>query len=536
VTVTPNPEPGSTPPSWVQGSQLDATNGAWFFVPWGGLTFTFQPSAGDWQFRFAGGGGYYGTPLFGGVHCENQQVNGVTCTVCSGSGGSMTLYAQYGGIEGDVFNAASRVKVGGGGLSVGVTLLEGGGSVFGQSPDENGHFAFRGGGEFYQNGWGLPVYCETPGECGSRPTALYKVWLYPDEYVPAGVASSEVTYVELEYKPPYHEPPCDPCDPSCTDPRAGSSKSCPPCPPKSVGKPVDVLSGNMYFDQTDAAVAGIGPSLALTRTYNSQNVAAGRYGLFGPGWFSTFERRITFPEPVVAMLRQGTGRVLYFQDVDGDGTFVPSAPATERSQIVRQADGSYLRPFPAGGSESYDSAGRLVALTDAAGNSLTITRDASGLMTAVTEPGGRALRFEYLTGIYGTRVKSVSGPQGPIAIYEYDYSPGYLQSVSYPEGGSYSFVYDANGRLTQVSDSTGRIVETHAYDSQGRATTSEVADGREKYTLAYAANQTTVTDALGNATVYEWEPIRGLRRVTKVSGPCPSCGGGESEVQEWTYV
>jgi RHS repeat-associated protein len=44
-----------------------------------------------------------------------------------------------------------------------------------------------------------------------------------------------------------------------------------------------------------------------------------------------------------------------------------------------------------------------------------------------------------------------------------------------------------------------------------------------------------VTDALGNVTEYDFQNVHGLLRVTKVTGPCSSCGGGGGNVQEWGY-
>jgi RHS repeat-associated protein len=78
-------------------------------------------------------------------------------------------------------------------------------------------------------------------------------------------------------------------------------------------------------------------------------------------------------------------------------------------------------------------------------------------------------------------------------------------------------------------------VEKHAYDAQSRGTLSALQDGVDAYTLSYGALQTTVTDALGNVTTYDWTPISGLPYVTKVTGPCSGCGGGGGQVQEWAY-
>ena len=130
----------------------------------------------------------------------------------------------------------------------------------------------------------------------------------------------------------------------------------------------------------------------------------------------------------------------------------------------------------------------------------------------------------------------MTGPAGPLATYEYD-SVGLLQKVAYPDGSGYTFTYDSVGQVLRVDDLMGRPVEGHTYDSSGYALTSELGDGQEKLTLAYdlVNGITTVTDALGNVTTYRWQTIKALRRVTKITGPCTSCGGGGAIDQEWTY-
>ncbi len=68
------------------------------------------------------------------------------------------------------------------------------------------------------------------------------------------------------------------------------------------------------------------------------------------------------------------------------------------------------------------------------------------------------------------------------------------------------------------------------------ATETKTSDEVEKYTLDYTQpNQTRVTDSLGYQTTYEWADIWGARRIVKVTGPCPSCGGSGGDVQQWTY-
>src|SRR5262249_25221072 len=99
----------------------------------------------------------------------------------------------------------------------------------------------------------------------------------------------------------------------------------------------------------------------------------------------------------------------------------------------------------------------------------------------------------------------------------------------------YTFTYESgtNGIAT-VADLTGRVLETHTYDGAGRGLTSEIANGQERYTISYQGTQTVVTDALNNVTTYQFDDVWGQHMVSRITGPCSSCGGAQ-ETQSWTY-
>src|SRR5207245_3283144 len=104
------------------------------------------------------------------------------------------------------------------------------------------------------------------------------------------------------------------------------SPDCRDCP--HVGNPVNLFSGNVYFDQTDAEVKGFGVTVGFTRSYNSLNRAPGLYGAFGAGWTHQYERVLSFPVggSGVILLSRGAGSPAYFQDTAGDARSDPSLP------------------------------------------------------------------------------------------------------------------------------------------------------------------------------------------------------------------
>ena len=324
---------------------------------------------------------------------------------------------------------------------------------------------------------------------------------------------------------------CGSAQPSnATEPPESEEPSESPGPSSCVGNPVSVVSGNMYFDQTDAKVLGLG-GLTFARSYNSANRAISAT-LFGGGWFSTYEKRLEVQSSSLLKLRRGNGVAAYFSDPQGDLRFDATLPLSRESWIVKQPDGTYIRFFRKGGSEAYDAGGRLTTMTDAIGNVTTLAYDGSSRLQTITAPSGRALTLAYVNN----RPSTLSGPAGLIATYAYDAS-NRLAGVTYADtaASGYVFTYDpATGAVATVADLSGRFIEKHAYDGTGKASTSEIADGRELYTFTYQPTQTVVTDALGNTTTYEYATFGGRRRVTRIVGPCDGCQGG-TEVGRWTY-
>jgi RHS repeat-associated protein len=326
-------------------------------------------------------------------------------------------------------------------------------------------------------------------------------------------------------------PPCPQEEPSnSTEPPSATAPPSSPGPSSCVGNPVSVVSGNMYFDQTDAKVLGLG-GLTFARSYNSANRAISST-LFGGGWFSTFEKRLEVQSSSLLKLRRGNGVAAYFSDPQGDLRFDATLPLSRESWIVKQPDGTYVRYFRKGGTEAYDAAGRLTTMVDANGNVTTLAYDGSFRLQTITAPSGRALTLAYVNN----RPSTLSGPAGLIATYSYDAS-GRLQGVLYNDvaASGYTFTYDpSTGAVATVADLSGRFIEKHAYDGTGKASTSEIADGRELYTFTYQPTQTVVTDALGNTTTYEYATFGGQRRVTRIVGQCNGCPSG-TETGRWTY-
>lgn len=296
----------------------------------------------------------------------------------------------------------------------------------------------------------------------------------------------------------------------------------------NIGQPVNVTNGNMYLQQTDYRLPGVGAAIDITRTYNS---ILYRAGLFGAGWSTAYDESIVAQDTNILWLNLPDGRVIYFFNAAGSGTFIPIEPDFH-GQVIQNA-GGYTLTLKDGSTHQFNAAGRLLSLTDRSGNQTLLTYNASNKLVSITDAFGRVLA---VTSSTSGRVLSISDQLGTVATYTYG-SSDELLSVTYADNSKYQFTYaSVNDKLalSSATDALGNILESHTYDSEGRALTSERQDGVERYTLNYVSpTETDVTDALGHVTKYYFGKSRSRNVVTKVEGMC-GCGSG-SQSQVWTY-
>ncbi len=178
---------------------------------------------------------------------------------------------------------------------------------------------------------------------------------------------------------------------------------------------------------------------------------------------------------------------------------------------------------------------------DRNGNQTTLNYNGSGVLTGITDAAGRVLS---ISSNANGNVTQISDTTSVVSTYEYYPSTNRLKTVTYNDGSKYQFEYDtttAPGKvlLTTVKDALNNILETHVYDSQGRATTSERHGGVESYTLAYNQNDptygafTNVTDADGDVSKYFFTRQSATNLITRIDGAC-ACGGS-SQITTFEY-
>jgi RHS repeat-associated protein len=312
------------------------------------------------------------------------------------------------------------------------------------------------------------------------------------------------------------------------DENCGACPTCPSGGPIAVAGPINVTNGNMYLQQTDYVLPSVGPSINVTRTFNSNSQ---RVGLFGRGWWSDYDESITSFDSDLARLTLKDGRAIYLDREIGSSGALQPIEGDFHGAIVQGSGGGFTLTMKNGDVHEFNSSGKLVSLADRVGNQTTLTYDSGGKLTAVTNPFGGVLTF---TSNSNGQILTISDTLGTIATYTY--TGAKLDSVTYADDSAFNFEYDGNVRLTSVTDALGNLIESHTYNSQGRAITSEREDGIDHYELSYVSGtETDVTDGLSHLTKYTIDKSKGRNVVTRVEGLC-SCGGGSSsQVQTLTY-
>lgn len=306
--------------------------------------------------------------------------------------------------------------------------------------------------------------------CGAY--SLYNTTCYPP--LPEGATNCSsfdwTTYCQVP------SPSCPPAD-AAPETRCG-----PQC---SVGgHPISLATGNVYIQQVDVKVPGLGGGLALLRTWNSMwppTQTASQVGLFGPNWRSNFEERVFL------------GKDNYMKYARGDGSFwsfgyygsvyIVSAPSNVLATLSPGAT-YWTVTFQNGERRLFDNtSGNLTAIIDRNGNTTQFSYDAVGRLITVTDAAARHLYFAY--GSPTTfLVTSVTSDFGVSVSYSYDTHNRLLQAIE-PDQSTLNFDYDSQSLIADVKDSNGKILEAHTYDSSGRGLSSSRANGVDAITVSY---------------------------------------------------
>lgn len=342
------------------------------------------------------------------------------------------------------------------------------------------------------------------------------------------------------------------------------------CP--ATGNPVVLSTGEKIKDELDFASRGE-YGMSVARIYRSKQVGG---KMFGPNWLSNLDvPKIAFTQTGCTITQTGDCIPQKATIVEPDGTkytfkFTGGInPAGMSAAVARKArlesslgvkSSSSRTVMDPGDSYVYNVGGAASTgeVWYTPGNSwivyrgnLTYFYDGSGYIQSITDDTGVGINYTY-TGLrvdkithtngkfiqltWGTngRVTTLKDPSGNNWVYGYN-TAGMLTSVTSPVGSgtadvrNYHYENADTTLLTGISINSVRY-STYSYYSDKRVSQSSLAGGEESESFVYGTDQTTVTDALGQPTVYGFTTILGEKRLTSVSRSATgTCGAASAQ-------
>jgi RHS repeat-associated protein len=247
--------------------------------------------------------------------------------------------------------------------------------------------------------------------------------------------------------------------------------------------PVNSSTGDFYQSVTDVSLPGNGIPFSLDRTYNSRDKTV---GVIGKGWSASVYTSLTTDEDGNATLKAGDGQEIGFA-LQEDGSYVADKDVT--ASLVKTSSGYDLKLHDQE-TQHFDSDGRLVSWLDQNGQGFRFAYS-SGLLSSVTDAGGREIGFVYNGQ---GRLAQVTLPGSTTLAYGYD--GDLLTSFTDQTGAVTTYAYDGNGYLKSVTDPDGKLVFENTYDGEGRVLTQKDALGAESI-FDWSSN--TATDANNKA-------------------------------------
>ena len=174
----------------------------------------------------------------------------------------------------------------------------------------------------------------------------------------------------------------------------------------------------------------------------------------------------------------------------------------------------------ANSSFAYDANGNKTAITDANGNTVQYTYDASSnvLSSTAHADANTPVTTQYTYNSFG-QVLTSTDPLGNVTTNSYDAKGNLLSTTTPSPDGVQSpsvtkFGYDAKGELTSITDPLNHVT-TLAYNSAGLVqSVTDAQSNTTQYGYDARGNRTSVTDALQNVTKFAYDAMNRLTNVT----------------------
>jgi RHS repeat-associated protein len=303
------------------------------------------------------------------------------------------------------------------------------------------------------------------------------------------------------------------------------------------GGPVNAISGNLWYNNQDFQLSG---PFGMSFAHRYDSTFATTQGDLGLGWRHTYGANLD-----LSYLSAG---IVTFYDSDCNKVYLQTFGAGTSSYDQYSGDtlytlnGSYKLVTWDNRTFIFNSAGKVISITDRIGNTQTINRNSNNEITSISDTLGRTLTFTYDTSY---RIKTITSTPSAVSLtFTYDSNgtgtcyTGDLCSVEESDGSVWNYEYYSGSNLLEyVIDPLGHVEEYNTYeklalsttDDHYRLVTQSIDGGVNTYTYQYFLNGTNgttmVTDnaSLQHRTTYTWD--ENLQQVTGVSGYLCFCRG-----------
>ncbi len=276
---------------------------------------------------------------------------------------------------------------------------------------------------------------------------------------------------------------------------------------------INSYTGNFIIKRTDLEIPGQGDHLNTTFTYNS--ASSGKNFGYGNGW--TFHHNVKLEAVGTDIIvRRGDGR----RDLFTYNGTVYNSPNYLSDTLISLSNGTFELVTKFGTIYSFEEAThlRLTKTTDRNGNETTLTYQDS-LVTEITDPYGRTLKFAYTDGQL-TSILDDNVPVNRAFSYQYDALRN-LRKVTAPDGQSWEYSYNNNCMPVQVKDKLGNAFAIE-YDINNavEAVKAPFIDLEMEYDPS--TQKTIVTEVVNGNTQTQNFVFDNLGRVTQSGMGC--CG------------
>ncbi|MGH8540525.1 MAG: RHS repeat-associated core domain-containing protein, partial [Stenotrophobium sp.] len=315
------------------------------------------------------------------------------------------------------------------------------------------------------------------------------------------------------------------------------------------GNPTDIADGNKIDHETDFKTRSSVP-LRLVRFYNEKGTLP---GLFGASWHTAFDRSLGFlsvgngfcyatpgqsascvsattPSSSISTVKviRSDGSMASYNLVAGSNTYTNSSPDAN-DQLLHNSNGTWTLAKINGEVQNYSAGGMITSTVSPTGLGWTYNYSSSNYLQSAVYSNGQTISFGW-SGPFVTSVEDFAGN-----TYKYSYTGINLTGLTYPNGDTRTFYYENSSlpnSLTGIAIN-GQRYSVYSYNSDGTVYQSGHGSSGSvnQVTLSYNfsnpnATSTTVTNALGAVSTYNYNLIQGQPKLVSTSlskvSNCPS--------------